>query len=1185
MLIAIPRRHRRSLSAGAALAAAMLAVPAQGQIATLDKGHSILVNNGLQIWGVNTNTGAAFDYNTMAGANMNGVIWGFPAVGMSDVSTLAPGQKWGRWTDWQYDGTTVTPQNALTAAENAHKNDLIALQIGDEINQSDMETGTKTRDWLTAAGNGTATTSDDVFPNSLLYVNSFHIINHDNYANFLQTANPDAISWDSYPFANQHGHYITPTNWLALGQQFRRHGLGSYIGASAAAPRPYGLFLQTYNDTYAVDPGEVQMRWQQFAAWTMGYKFADAFIYLGNNTNFGTNPAGAIYQGFKETARQSRNLGPALTRLISTGYGTSIVPGKNASGATNPIPGDWLPFHKDNAPAGQRYLTNITATNLGTKNGGHAGDAYVGFYNPLHASFGDPAGTAYFMVMNGLGGDLTLPNGQSDNTATVAETTQQITLDFDMGYKTLNALQRLRRDTGQVEIVPLTHVSGTQYRLNFNLEGGTGDLFKYYDGHPFVGLQTVSGTVFWDPDANSAGNDPATGSGLGGSGTWDSINARWYDGATNAAYSIKRNVIFSGPGGTITINSAPPVDSLTFKSNYTLTGSSIALVRPFVSVDAGVTATINSAVGGGIGVTKSGPGTLRLLPTSGSNSFTGGTTINEGAVQVAVDAALGLAPSTLVTNISLDGGTLQFGGNFNLANTRGIGIGPAGGTIDTQSFTNAAGYNATNGFRGPGNLTKTGAGTFFASAPGAGFNTLWTGNLIIKQGTWKIIASDGLPFNPPAAAGLQPAQVTLDGGTWQMGAAISVTNSRRGITVAAGGGTIDTQNFSLSWAGPLAGDVTTATLNKIGAGLLRFNTIGTAPASYAGNLNVNAGTLQLDGGAAMGDLASINLANAASTTLNITGNETIGSLAGGGGNGGNVTLGAFNLNTGGNNKSTAVAGTISGPGSLTKSGTGTMTLSAANTYAGGTTINAGTLVAGHSDAFGSGPVTINNGAARAQANLPKAFSIASITTMGSGSFDLTDNAMVVKSSSLTAVRDLITQGYNNGDWLGSGITSASAADDPNSLTAIGFASNADQMASTFEGVSGLDSNDILVKYTYYGDADLSGTVDLDDFNLFLAGYQAPGSVPQTWLYGDFDYSGTVDLDDFNLFLAAYQANGDPLSALSREIERAELSDIERDRMLHAIAAVPEPSGLGLAVAAALAVRRPKFSRNAAGYVK
>src|SRR5262249_7300160 len=144
--------------------------------------------------------------------------------------------------------------------------------------------------------------------------------------NFLATANPDAISWDSYPFANPAGHYISPTNWLSLGQRFRKHGLGSYVGATNAAPRPYGLYTQTYHDDFAVAPGEAQIGWQAFAAWTMGYTFTDAFIYAGGNNNFasGAGDPNGVYAHYKETARQSKNLGPALVRLISTGLNTSI---------------------------------------------------------------------------------------------------------------------------------------------------------------------------------------------------------------------------------------------------------------------------------------------------------------------------------------------------------------------------------------------------------------------------------------------------------------------------------------------------------------------------------------------------------------------------------------------------------------------------------------------------------------------------------------------------------------------------------------------------------------------------------------------------------------------------------------------------------------------------------------------
>ncbi len=65
-------------------------------------------------------------------------------------------------------------------------------------------------------------------------------------------------------------------------------------------------------------------------------------------------------------------------------------------------------------------------------------------------------------------------------------------------------------------------------------------------------------------------------------------------------------------------------------------------------------------------------------------------------------------------------------------------------------------------------------------------------------------------------------------------------------------------------------------------------------------------------------------------------------------------LGAKNLTVGSNNLSTTVSGVISGlDGSLTKVGTGTMTLTNTETYTGVTTISAGTLQLGNGGATGS----------------------------------------------------------------------------------------------------------------------------------------------------------------------------------------------------------------------------------------
>ena len=68
---------------------------------------------------------------------------------------------------------------------------------------------------------------------------------------------------------------------------------------------------------------------------------------------------------------------------------------------------------------------------LGTKNNGQPGDIYVGFFNPLLTSYGDPSGEAYFMVTNGLGGDL------QDASALVTDCRQDNVAYFTSHYDNL----------------------------------------------------------------------------------------------------------------------------------------------------------------------------------------------------------------------------------------------------------------------------------------------------------------------------------------------------------------------------------------------------------------------------------------------------------------------------------------------------------------------------------------------------------------------------------------------------------------------------------------------------------------------------------------------------------------------------------------------------------------------------
>jgi autotransporter-associated beta strand protein len=127
---------------------------------------------------------------------------------------------------------------------------------------------------------------------------------------------------------------------------------------------------------------------------------------------------------------------------------------------------------------------------------------------------------------------------------------------------------------------------------------------------------------------------------------------------------------------------------------------------------------------------------------------------------------------------------------------------------------------------------------------------------------------------------------------------------------------------------------------RLGAGAITVSG-GTTTLGSAGRLNTSA-TLAVNGG-----------------QLSLGGAETVAALSG---SAGTVALGAHALTFGGNNANTSYSGTITGAGgALTKSGTGTATLSGNNTYTGATTISGGRLVV--NGAQSSSAVTVDSGAA------------------------------------------------------------------------------------------------------------------------------------------------------------------------------------------------------------------------------
>jgi autotransporter-associated beta strand protein len=266
---------------------------------------------------------------------------------------------------------------------------------------------------------------------------------------------------------------------------------------------------------------------------------------------------------------------------------------------------------------------------------------------------------------------------------------------------------------------------------------------------------------------------------------------------------------------------------------------------------------------------------------------------------------------------------------------------------------------------------------------------------------------------------------------------------------------------------------------------------------------------------------------------------------------------------GGDGTSTNFAGTISGTGSLIKIGAGVQTLSGSNSYTGGTNVSGGTLVIGtHGALPASTPVAVGRGATLVLDSQSTASSITLLNLNGN---------LIVHGGSLSAINSAVAEGYNGGAWNGSAagsISSSSAAGDSMHLTALGSIQNSVNGSSTgavlytsFEGQTGLTSTDVLVKYTYYGDTNLSGVVDGSDYSRVDNTYNAEHFVNGVatspisgWYNGDFNYDGVVDGSDYTLMDNAFNTQGVSLAASVAALPTAQIGGSS---------AVPEPATLGL----------------------
>lgn len=254
------------------------------------------------------------------------------------------------------------------------------------------------------------------------------------------------------------------------------------------------------------------------------------------------------------------------------------------------------------------------------------------------------------------------------------------------------------------------------------------------------------------------------------------------------------------------------------------------------------------------------------------------------------------------------------------------------------------------------NLTKTGAGTLTLSG-----NNTFTGVLTVQDGTLSIATINNSGANGTLGNSANAVVLGGSGTTGTLEFTGITASSTKKFTMATGGTgvfQVDSSGTILTLSGVIDGG---GNLTKSGAGTLLLS----ATETYTGATTINAGMLQIGGNDRLPAGTALTLANTAGVIFDLNNfNQTIGSLSGGGTTGGTVDLGGNKTLTVGNSTSTTFAGVItqtSGSGMLTKVGSGTLTLSNANTYTGSTTVSAGTLLVTNTtgSGTGTGAVTVN----------------------------------------------------------------------------------------------------------------------------------------------------------------------------------------------------------------------------------
>lgn len=453
--------------------------------------------------------------------------------------------------------------------------------------------------------------------------------------------------------------------------------------------------------------------------------------------------------------------------------------------------------------------------------------------------------------------------------------------------------------------------------------------------------------------ANNTSNLNLGTSWVGGTAPNSVTTATWNNTVTTANTTVLgadvtwAGISITNPGGAVTINAG---NSLTLGANATDINMSSAtadltLNGPLILGDANVwnvasgrTLTLGGTVSGAFPVTKDGAGAVIL---SVANSYSGGTML------------------------AADSGILEIGGSGTLGGGTYAGA-IALGSNSIFRYNSSAAQTLSGPIGGSGTLTKNAGSTLTLG----GANTEFTGPIVLNSGALNLGSADALgAASSLTIAGGAALSTRLTGISTKVPIALGAAASTSTISFSRN---ISAQG-TLTLHGVISGNahLTFTTPDVVSGGSMQTIQLGSENI-YAGNTTITTGNQNnsttiralVADSLPTSTVLSLNGGNAPSTSsgrsVNFDLNSFDQTLAGLTNTTGLTKRAQRILNSGGESVTLTInnpadytfSGNIDGIGlNLFKSGAGTQTLSAANSFTGGTTVGEGILSLGHSQAM------------------------------------------------------------------------------------------------------------------------------------------------------------------------------------------------------------------------------------------